>query len=713
MADSRRLNVLALALCCGLPLAGSGVLRAEEPPGRTPPSAVEPAPSTDDAKKKDAAARVKTTIAVTAKGAPRKTELSPDVRSLPANSSVIDATAIQAKTYREPAEILRSEPGVDFVYYGQGGAPSGPAVRGYTDRNFGQDIAGFLDGIPLNLFGFVASHGAMDLTPLFPETIERVELVRGPLDARYGDFNRGASVNWVTKEGAARPSVAIGGGSYGARRAQATFGSADPERFSIYANLELSNVDGYADNQRVEHVKTFNRVSVPLGRGDLAVTGLGFWSHWDAPSYLDINLVKSGAVSDRDAVNPTDGGKENNRLLYLRYRLDATSSDPLILTVHAGRRDWTRWRSDFLLSPTQTQTQQIDARSIYGYRIEKTLAFSLLERPGTLLFGSNLQRDIASTQQATSLKREVISRTDDVDERLTNLGVYAQGQWVPKDWLKLMAGVRYSYVNDQIGDNIRAPGTYVDSFSTSRVSPKVAITVSPVKELDVYANYATGMRSPTPRSEVRNSIDSVGRVEIAETKSYEVGMSWRLFDRVALHADVWRADNSNEIRGIPPGGVQFESLGASRRKGVDLEASVFLGSAARLYTAFSWVDVRLTTPLVAGADHLPDVPRYVHLVGLETQVPVGARLPGRVLVGVDAGFYGSRDLNTTGTLQSETYERVGFRVSFNADAGYRVFLGGSWYPGSRFGESAFLFNTKIGVRPVPRLSLDGGLAYTF
>ena len=181
-----------------------------------------------------------------------------------------------------------------------------------------------------------------------------------------------------------------------------------------------------------------------------------------------------------DAVNPTDGGKENNRLLYLRYRLDATSSDPLILTVHAGRRDWTRWRSDFLLSPTQTQTQQIDARSIYGYRIEKTLAFSLLERPGTLLFGSNLQRDIASTQQATSLKREVISRTDDVDEHLTNLGVYAQAQWVPREWLKLMAGLRYSYVNDRIGDNIRLPGAYVDSFSTSRVSPKVALTVSPV-----------------------------------------------------------------------------------------------------------------------------------------------------------------------------------------------------------------------------------------
>ncbi|MCA1559990.1 MAG: hypothetical protein LC804_06900 [Acidobacteria bacterium] len=44
-------------------------------------------------------------------------------------------------------------------------------MRGYTDRNFGQDIAGHIDGIPLNMYGFVASHSALDLASIVPETI--------------------------------------------------------------------------------------------------------------------------------------------------------------------------------------------------------------------------------------------------------------------------------------------------------------------------------------------------------------------------------------------------------------------------------------------------------------------------------------------------------------------------------------------------------------
>src|SRR6185436_138725 len=166
---------------------------------------------------------------------PRKTEVSPDVRTLPANSSVLGPGAYETREYREPGEVVRSLTGVDFVVYGQGGVPSGPSIRGYTDRNFGQDIAGYVDGIPLNLFGFVASHGAMDTTFLVPEAIEKVELVRGPMEARFGDFDRGASINYVTRDGGVRPSASVSGGSYGERRASVTLGNsaAGPRKISL------------------------------------------------------------------------------------------------------------------------------------------------------------------------------------------------------------------------------------------------------------------------------------------------------------------------------------------------------------------------------------------------------------------------------------------------------------------------------------------------
>ncbi|MEO7271947.1 MAG: TonB-dependent receptor plug domain-containing protein, partial [Vicinamibacterales bacterium] len=194
--------------------------------------------------------KVDATVTVFGEAEPQKTDVSRDVRSLPVESSLLQEVELRRRTYREPAEMLRSLPGVDFVYYGQGGIPSGPSVRGYTDRNFGQDMAGHLDGIPLNLYGFVASHGALDLTSIAPDTIERIELIRGPLDARYGDFNRGASINFVTKDVVARPSLTLSAGSFGSWRTAGTYGvSSTRRRISFYSTVDGQGTSGYSDNQ--------------------------------------------------------------------------------------------------------------------------------------------------------------------------------------------------------------------------------------------------------------------------------------------------------------------------------------------------------------------------------------------------------------------------------------------------------------------------------
>jgi len=285
-----------------------------------------------------------TTITVTARPGPMKTELGPDVRTLPANSSIIDPSAFEKSSPREPAEVLRALPGVDTAYYGQGGIPSGPSVRGYTDRNFGQDLAGFIDGIPLNLFGFVASHGAMDITPVFTGSVERVELVRGPLDARYGDFHRGGSVNFVTRDGVPEPSVTLVGGSFGTVRGGLTYGNYKPgsRAASVYSNVEGYRTDGYANNQDNKYAKTFNKLYVPTGSGDVTLAFQGYWARWHAPSYIDRDLVRSGALDEKTAVNPTDGGNQNNQLAYLRYRHARDGRDPFSAIVYADHRDWMR-----------------------------------------------------------------------------------------------------------------------------------------------------------------------------------------------------------------------------------------------------------------------------------------------------------------------------------------------------------------------------------
>ena len=160
---------------------GAG-MRQEQAAAQKPPAAKDQDAQKPPANPQADPVKIDTSVTVFGTAEPKKSDLTTDVRGLPVFSGLLQDVELRRRTFREPAELLRSLPGVDFVYYGQGGIPSGPSVRGYTDRNFGQDMSGHLDGIPLNVDGFVASHGALDLTSILPEAIDRLELIRGPLD---------------------------------------------------------------------------------------------------------------------------------------------------------------------------------------------------------------------------------------------------------------------------------------------------------------------------------------------------------------------------------------------------------------------------------------------------------------------------------------------------------------------------------------------------
>ena len=103
----------------------------------------------------------------------------------------------------------------------------------------------------------------------------------------------------------------------------------------------------------------------------------------------------------------------------------------------------------------------------------------------------------------------------------------------------------------------------------------------------------------------------------------------------------------------------------------------------------------------------------MHKLGFEFHTVRQGSWPGTLSVSTDLTFNGPKDLNTTGTIRSDRYQRVTASVAYTTRDRYRVWLGGFAYPGSRIGEAAFLFNQKVGVRANPRVSLEGGITYRF
>lgn len=110
-------------------------------------------------------------------------------------------------------ELLKDVPGVHVRYVSGKGGYTTVSVRGSTAAQVGV----FADGVLVNLGG----DAAVDLSTIPVKNIERIEVYRGYIPARFGGAYMGGVVNIVTKkpQKSEVSSASTGAGSYGGRKA--------------------------------------------------------------------------------------------------------------------------------------------------------------------------------------------------------------------------------------------------------------------------------------------------------------------------------------------------------------------------------------------------------------------------------------------------------------------------------------------------------------
>lgn len=142
------------------------------------------------------------------------------------------------------ADLIEREAGVRVRSKGGLGAFSSVSIRGSS----GSEVAVFLDGVPLNR----AASGAVDLSQLPVDDLERVEIYRGMPPPELGGQALGGAINLVTRKGRHGDGwqVTAGGGSFAARQAGLRYGFGD-RRFHGDAGLAYRGARGdfpYYDN---------------------------------------------------------------------------------------------------------------------------------------------------------------------------------------------------------------------------------------------------------------------------------------------------------------------------------------------------------------------------------------------------------------------------------------------------------------------------------
>ena len=630
-------------------------------------------------------------------GSVGKVVVSQSVTAQPANSTVITGEEIRQRPVTSYGDIFRPVAGFNISNYNQGIIGYGLTLRGFNDGEHGRDVAYFIDGVPINEVSSQHTPNYADLNPLIPETIERVDIVRGPFSVEYGDSNLGGSVNIITKRAEPFATVGVSGGSFSTGRAVGTY-SRTSGTVLPFAAFEAYRTGGYAQNSDVSRYNAFLKSTFLLeGGAELSVRAQAYKADGGAPGYISRDQLLRGLISDTTMQN-----------LVANYRIGPAGQE-LDATLYVNHDKFDRW-SDF----GGGQRAQLNERNTTGATIKKLWTTSISGMPTQFLIGGNWRTDFIDAVQERSIARNPFPGTvsRNLGIRQTNLAGFSQIQVKPTEWLKLTGGVRVDQFFYDVTNNLTP--AISPTASPSVVSPKAGISITPVKWAEIFANYGQGFRSPS-------AVDDLATLATAKpTKltSKEIGARL-LFERVTLSASLWRTDNSNEMFQAAPG-LPVVSLGQSHKQGVDLEAKVtaYQDEAQKLafFANYSPLQAKL---LNAGASiYVPSVPQSLLNLGVDYDMRVGNG--DKLTASAYVTFVGKKYLSQDGAQTTKPYSRISAKAGYEWQSGWSAFAQATYYPGDLYGEAAFNFGDNVGalpadifVRPVPRLTLMAGATYKF
>ncbi|MBY0453573.1 MAG: TonB-dependent receptor [Burkholderiaceae bacterium] len=169
------------------------------------------------------------------------TRTAQPLADLVADVSVVDRQTLESSGATGLADVLARLPGVEIARNGGQGSTSSVFVRGAESRF----TAVYIDGVRVDS----QSTGGAQWEQIPLSQIDRIEVLRGPAAAVYGSDAIAGVIQLFTRkgEGPAQPVVAVGMGSQGTRKVEASIsGSTGPEGAVDYAlGIASASSDGF------------------------------------------------------------------------------------------------------------------------------------------------------------------------------------------------------------------------------------------------------------------------------------------------------------------------------------------------------------------------------------------------------------------------------------------------------------------------------------
>jgi outer membrane receptor protein involved in Fe transport len=549
-----------------------------------------------------------------------------------ASSSTMRDLDIRLRPRASSQELLALAPGLVIAQHAGGGKAEQIFLRGF-DADHGTDVAVSVDGTPVNMVSHAHGQGYADLHFLIPEVVERVDVRKGPFDARDGDFATAGSVSLVTRDRVVNGLVAARASSFATNELVALlpFG-ADAAHSGGYAAVAGRSARGpFVASQDFARRNVFAKWTAPLAGGlQLVASASGFTADWSASGQVPERAVRSGLIPRFGALDPTEGGATSRYDAGVGLRFSGSDG-----AAWETRAFATRYRLRLFSNFTFFLADTVEGDGIEQYddRVVLGLDARYATTPGAALgrrlawsIGAGVRSDGADVALHHQTQRRRLGAR--LDDRISQQHLYT---WQQAD-VRLAPVVRFQLgmrgdlfrfgVRDQLAGGVETGGNeaaaqlpHVSGVAWQGIlSPKANLAVELTPATTLFASAATGFHSNDARDVLlaRAKGDAAPRV-VPRAVGTELGgrHGW---PGGSIAAALWLLDLQSELVYVGDEGTT-EPSGRTRRVGLDLEAR------ARL-APWLWADADLNLArgrfrdAPTGEDRVPLAPTVTSAGGL-------------------------------------------------------------------------------------------------
>jgi len=509
---------------------------------------------------------------------------------VPAAIDALDAARINAGQMRVNAsEALAAVPGLVALNRQNYAQDLQISSRGFGARSaFGvRGVHLVADGIPATMPDGQGQAATFNL-----DMAERVEVLRGPYSAIYGNHSGGV-IQLFTKDGKGPPLVEFtqGAGSYGTHKTDL---NAQGETAGIGYVIDASRfgTDGYRSHSAATRDQGYAKLTMaPFDKAKLTIVANALQQS-DTQDPLGVTWAtfqrdpRAGETDPTDTQTPkrTFASRYNTRKSIHHQQLGATweqhlGDDLLHVAAYGGERSVIQYQafSRAFQAPASNSGGVVDFdRNFSGidanWQHVSSIGSATLRITAGMEYGrsSDDRRGYENFVGALFGVRGALRR--DEDDKVRSLDPYLQAEWRDGPW-QLNAGLRHSSVRISVDDRFLSNGNDSGNITYSHTTPVLAALYRISPQLNAYASAARGFETPT-LNELFYSASGGFNFHLAPAQSthLEAGLKARLDGGARINAALFQARTTDElaIDTSSGGRTSYRNAGKTLRQGAEL-----------------------------------------------------------------------------------------------------------------------------------------------